>query len=78
MSDLGILALLAAAAEALPNGTTTERAAWCKAHEREFQRPTSCFIPSNERTKQEVAGPKPFAAVADNPVVRKATQDGER
>lgn len=55
MSALGILALLSAAAEALPNGTPAERAAWCKAKEREFQRDT---------VSVKLRGPKPFSAVA--------------
>jgi hypothetical protein len=72
MSGLGILALLRAAAEALPDGTSAERAAWCKAKEREFAQEAQ---PSQRRP---TAGPVLFEHVSGDPVVHKATEDGDR
>lgn len=72
MSGLGILALLRAAAAALPEGTPAERAAWCKAKEREFARE------AHPSARRPTDGPVPFAQVAADPVVRRASQDGER
>lgn len=64
MSGLWMLQVLREAAEALPNGTAKERAAWCMRRQRELQGVED--------------GAKPFADVADDPVVQKASQDGDR